>query len=108
MKMAAAAFAAVLILSVPAYPMKIGEFRNGQWVECDTADPNGCDSLSAKEISLEKKRGVYELTVKLNSAVTLNFILDTGASEVNFPAGIASMLLKTGTISREDFLPAKV
>ncbi len=59
------------------------------------------------EIPLEKHGGVYELPVKINGVLTLNFILDTGASEVLIPADVALTLLRTGTISSTDFLPGK-
>ena len=88
--------------------MKIGEYRNGQWVECDTANPDGCgqSSLSTTEIPLESRgAGVYELPVRINGSLTLKFILDTGASEVNIPADVASRLLQAGTITQSDFLP---
>lgn len=62
---------------------------------------------STKEIPLEKRGGVYKLPVRINGVLTLKFILDTGASEVNIPADVASTLLRTGTITQSDFLPGK-
>ena len=59
------------------------------------------------EISLEKRGGVYEVPVRINGALTLNFILDTGASEVNIPAEVVSTLLGNGTINATDFLPSQ-
>jgi len=47
--------------------------------------------------------------VEINGRLTLEFILDTGASEVNIPADVALTLLRTGTITiPEDFLPGHV
>jgi len=60
-----------------------------------------------REIPLEKRGGVYELPVRINGVLTLNFILDTGASEVSIPADVALTLLRTGTITQSDFLPGK-
>ena len=51
--------------------------------------------------------GVYELPVKVNGVITLDFILDTGASEVNIPADLAVTLWRAGTITDNDFLPGK-
>jgi len=59
------------------------------------------------EIPLEKLGGVYELPVRINGVLTLRFILETGASEVNIPADVALTLLRTGTITQSDFLPGK-
>jgi clan AA aspartic protease (TIGR02281 family) len=98
---------AVLILTSSVYAMKIREYLNGQWVECDTENPDGCNMEHKAEIPLEKEVGVYELPVRINGVVTLKFILDTGASEVNIPANVASMLLRTGAIGPTDFLPGR-
>lgn len=104
--------AALLFLMVPASSasaMTIKEFKDGQWVECDTANPEGCNSDSpTREIHLNKWRGVYALPVKVNGVLTLNFVLDTGAAEVNIPSGVASRLLRNGTIGQEDFLPGRI
>jgi clan AA aspartic protease (TIGR02281 family) len=61
----------------------------------------------AIEIPLHKHGGVYSLPVRINGVITLDFILDTGASEVTIPADVVLTLLRTGTISEKDFLPDK-
>jgi hypothetical protein len=107
--MVLAAGLAVLIFAPVVSGMTIKEFRNGQWVECDTSNPDGCDvDTATKEIHLEKSRGVYELPVRVNGVLTLNFVLDTGAAEVNIPANVAAQLLRSGSISQEDFLPGRI
>lgn len=63
--------------------------------------PNG------EEIPLVKESGVYTLPVEINGVLTLNFVLDSGASEVLIPADVASTLLRTGTIQETDFLPGQ-
>ena len=63
--------------------------------------------LFAEDIPLIKKGGVYEVPVEVNGAITLNFILDTGASEVNIPADVALTLYRAGTIRESDFLPGQ-
>lgn len=68
-----------------------------------SADP----SVRSTEIRLQKRGGVYELPVKINGVISLNFILDTGASEVSIPADVALTLLRTGTITQGDFLPGQ-
>ncbi len=102
---------AFLLFASPTFAMKF--YDNSGHLLCDPdTDPNGCDSITGNrihlEIHLEKKSGVYELPVTVNGAVTLNFILDTGASEVKIPADVASTLLKDGTISQDDVLPGKI
>jgi len=63
--------------------------------------------LLAENIPLTKKGGVYEVPVEVNGVIKLNFILDTGASEVNIPADVALTLYRTGTIRETDFLPGQ-
>src|SRR5262249_2477141 len=63
--------------------------------------------LLAENIPLTKKGGVYEVSVEVNGVIKLNFILDTGASEVNIPADVALTLYRTGTIRESDFLPGQ-
>ncbi|MGA2402548.1 MAG: retroviral-like aspartic protease family protein [Syntrophobacteraceae bacterium] len=69
--------------------------------------PHGGVGVQNGEIPLEKQGGVYKLPVKINGVLTLKFILDTGASEVNIPADVALTLSRTGKITQSDFLPGK-
>ncbi len=62
----------------------------------------------SESISVEKKGGVYELPVRLNGVITLDFILDTGSAEMNLPADVVATLVRTGTLNQDDFLPSKV
>ncbi len=61
----------------------------------------------AEEISLVKVGGVYALPVDINGVLKLNFILDSGASEVNIPSDVVLTLVRAGTIKDTDFLPGK-
>lgn len=63
--------------------------------------------VPAAEVQLEKLGGVYHLPVRINGVLTLTFVLDTGASEVNISPDVASSLLKTGAIKTADFLPGQ-
>jgi predicted aspartyl protease len=42
--------------------------------------------------------------VRLNDAITLSFVLDSGAADVQIPADVAMTLARAGTISEEDFI----
>ena len=64
-------------------------------------------SLDGENISLAKKGGVYQLPVEINGVITLPFVLDTGAADVNIPADVARTLYRTETIRDTDFLPGK-
>lgn len=55
-------------------------------------------------IKMEKMGGVYGVPIRLNDAITLTGIVDSGAADVSIPADIVLTLIRTGTITAEDFL----
>ena len=44
----------------------------------------------------------------LNSAITLEFVIDSGAADVSIPADVVSTLMRTGTLLESDFLEEKI
>ncbi len=56
------------------------------------------------DVRLEKKGGILVVPVRINDAIDLNFIVDSGASDVSIPADVVLTLLRTGTLSEDDFL----
>jgi clan AA aspartic protease (TIGR02281 family) len=60
--------------------------------------------VPAEEVRLIKEGGVYHLPAKINDAIELKFIVDTGAADVMIPADVALTLVRTGTIAGNDFL----
>jgi clan AA aspartic protease (TIGR02281 family) len=48
--------------------------------------------------------GTFVVPVVLNDRITLNFVLDTGATEVSIPEDVFSTLVRAGTISKGDRL----
>jgi formylglycine-generating enzyme required for sulfatase activity len=61
--------------------------------------------FGGEEIPLFKKGGIYQLPVEINGVITLTFVLDTGAADVNIPADVALILIRMETIRDGDFLP---
>jgi predicted aspartyl protease len=53
---------------------------------------------------LRNNGGVYVVPVRINGAITLDFIVDSGASDVLIPADVAMTLARTGTIAPGDFI----
>jgi len=53
---------------------------------------------------VQDRTGIY-VSVLVNDVLTLHFVVDTGATEVNIPADVALTLLRTNTITESDFLP---
>jgi len=58
----------------------------------------------SESLQLENSGGVYTLPVRINDAVTIPFIIDSGASEVVIPEDVFLVLSRTGTVSQTDFL----
>jgi hypothetical protein len=57
------------------------------------------------EVPLEPTGGIYTVPVRINGVITLQFIVDSGAAEVQIPADVALTLLRAKTIEDSDFLP---
>lgn len=61
--------------------------------------------LSASaEIPLQKEGGTYVVPVFINNVITLNFVVDSGASDVSLPADVVSTLFRTGSLKETDFI----
>ena len=56
---------------------------------------------------MQSEGGVYVVPVLINSAITLNFIIDSGAADVTIPADVVMTLVRTGTLKDSDFLGEK-
>lgn len=63
-----------------------------------------CSAAGAKEVQLTDRGGIYTLPLKINGAITLEFMVDTGTPEVVVPDDIASTLIQSGAIKDSDFL----
>jgi hypothetical protein len=59
----------------------------------------------ASEVPLTREGGVYVVPVQINGAITLDFVVDSGAAEVNIPADVVMTLVRAKTIAPSDFLP---
>jgi clan AA aspartic protease (TIGR02281 family) len=59
---------------------------------------------AAETIQLEGQHGTYMVPVSINHAVTLPFVLDTGASAVAIPEDVFLTLTRSGTVTTSDFL----
>lgn len=52
--------------------------------------------------------GTFTVSASINGKLTLDFILDTGASDVSIPADVALTLMRTGTLQAQDFVGRQV
>jgi clan AA aspartic protease (TIGR02281 family) len=64
----------------------------------------GASSAQGGEVPLQIEGGIYTVQVRINGAITLPFVLDSGASEVALPADVVLTLLRAGAIQSTDFL----
>jgi predicted aspartyl protease len=58
----------------------------------------------AAMVPMLKEGGTYEVPVLINNAITLNFIVDSGSSDVSIPADVVLTLIRAGTINEGDFI----
>jgi len=72
------------------------------------ADGTWLDRLRPRDdretITMEKSGGVFTVPVRFNDTITLDAVVDSGASDVSIPADIVSTLMRTKTITDEDFV----
>jgi predicted aspartyl protease len=55
-------------------------------------------------VPLKYDGGTYTVPVLINNAITLDFTVDSGASDVSIPADVVMTLIRTGTINKSDFI----
>jgi clan AA aspartic protease (TIGR02281 family) len=55
-------------------------------------------------IPLKEKDGTYVVSVIINKSIILDFIVDTGASDVSIPVDVVATLVRTGTLQNSDFM----
>jgi aspartyl protease family protein len=67
-------------------------------------EQNGDDR---KTIKLIRNGNLLEVPVRLNDVITLNFIFDTGASDISIPIDVFTTLIKTGTLNESDLIGSK-
>src|SRR5260221_13248300 len=77
-----------------------GSVSSGIW-----ADGKLLTMISDQEtIRMEERGGVYVVPVRFNDTITLNSVVDSGAADVSVPADIVSTLMRSKTITVEDFM----
>jgi clan AA aspartic protease (TIGR02281 family) len=80
--------------------------EDSNYKQCDKPEANQSGS-SVTSIPMKAEGGAYVIPVLINNAITLDFIVDSGASEVSIPADVVTTLMRTGTIKQSDFLDQK-
>lgn len=92
---AADAAPATIALATPAGPATAQGERTPQ------------DAVGRSEVRLQRDSGVLTVPVRINDAMTLDFTIDSGASDVSISADVVRRLMRAGTLTRADFLGKK-
>jgi uncharacterized protein len=80
--------------------------EESNYKEC--GEPQGGQfNISAISVPMQREGGIYVVPVLINDAITLNFIVDSGAADVSIPADVLMTLMRTGTLKETDFLEEK-
>lgn len=61
-------------------------------------------AAATEQVALKSEGGALLVPVVINDSVKLDFTLDSGASVVAIPADVAMTLIRTGTLTRDDYL----
>jgi hypothetical protein len=79
--------------------------QSGLWIHDEFVGANAGAGTSAGigpsladrhvEIALFKDGGTFKVPVLINGAIVLDFIVDSGAADVNIPADVAMTLIRT-------------
>src|ERR1700693_6232630 len=62
------------------------------------------DTAHPESVPLIHEGGTYLVPVLINGKISLNFTIDSGASDVSIPADVFSTLVRTGTVLPSDFV----
>lgn len=83
----------------------VGEFKDDNFVGKVTSKTTVAEQ---EVINMEKSGGVYAVPVRFNDTITLDAIVDSGAADVSVPADIFLTLMRTKTITQDDFLGQQI
>ncbi|WP_430649978.1 retroviral-like aspartic protease family protein [Bradyrhizobium tropiciagri] len=60
-------------------------------------------SAGDARVRMVSGNGTFYVPALINDTLKLNFVVDSGASDVSIPADVAQTLMRTGTINESDF-----
>lgn len=63
---------------------------------------------STTSVPMRLEGGTYVVPVLINDTITLNFVVDSGAADVSIPADVVMTLMRTGTLTKADFLGQQI
>jgi predicted aspartyl protease len=84
--------------------MEIGRKLKQDLGNPDEAASSSSSPSGATLIPVKAQGGTYVVPVLINKAITLNFVIDSGASDVSIPADVVLTLIRSGTLQPSDFI----
>jgi clan AA aspartic protease (TIGR02281 family) len=99
----------IIETQLPAKLMQVAKDAATNWtkgtVEKLLPAPATIEAAShAGEVVLKQDGGIFVVPVGINGTMTLDFAVDSGASDVSIPADVFSTLLRTGTVKASDII----
>ena len=82
--------------------------QESHYQQCGELRNTSAAYASGSAVPMQNDGGVFAVSVLVNDALTVNFIVDSGATDVSIPADIVSTLVRTNTLSNADFLGTRV
>jgi hypothetical protein len=67
-----------------------------------------CGAAHAESIPLIHAHGTLQVPVVINDRISLNFTIDSGATDVSIPATVFATLTRSGAVSTQDFLDKRM
>jgi gag-polyprotein putative aspartyl protease len=64
-------------------------------------------SSDTGETAMIRENGVLKVPILINGAISLKFVVDSGASDIQIPKDVFLTLIRAETIKESDFLPGK-
>ena len=69
-----------------------------------SSTPMRANATDVDEVALVQAGSLLEIPTRINGAITLNFIIDSGASDVQIPLDVFSTLVRANTIQDGDII----
>ena len=112
------ALAAITLVLSFAAPLTAGAAEPSQsvdwWVQRGFRSANPTDEerqviyrQQLMSVPMQRRGGLYVVPVLINDAITLDFVVDSGAADVRIPADVVMTLMRTGSLMESDFLGQK-
>jgi uncharacterized protein len=60
--------------------------------------------VGGMEVALQPSGGTWTVPVLINNKITLDFTIDSGAADVSVPADVVMTLVRTGSLTDDDFM----